>query len=61
MRAEVSSFVPSDPTTVWGKLAAEFEVDTVPGDHLAMVKTDFKHLASVLSRYLEEALARPNS
>jgi thioesterase domain-containing protein/aryl carrier-like protein len=61
VRAEVSSFVPSDPTPVWGKLAAEFEVETVPGDHLAMVKTDFKHLASVLSRYLEEALARPNS
>ena len=42
---------------VWARLAEEFEVESVPGDHLGIIATHFENLASVLSRYLEEACA----
>ena len=37
VRASSGSYFPDDPTAIWGKLAEEFEVETVPGDHLDMV------------------------
>jgi thioesterase domain-containing protein/acyl carrier protein len=57
VRAEVSSRFPDNAVAVWAPLADEFEVETVPGDHLGMMATHFESLASVLSRYLEEAFA----
>jgi acetoacetyl-CoA synthetase len=57
VRAEISSRFPDDAVAVWAPLADEFEVETVPGDHLGMMATHFESLASVLSRYLEEAFA----
>jgi acetoacetyl-CoA synthetase len=56
VRAEASSFLPSDPVAVWGKLVAEIEVETVPGDHLEMVDRHYQNLSPLLSRYLEQAL-----
>ena len=56
VRAEVSSFWPSNPVAVWGELVAEMEVETVPGDHLDMVERQYQKLSLVLSRYLERAL-----
>ena len=57
-RAEILSIETLDgagnPTAVWKKLAAELEVEIVPGDHLGMIITHFKSLAAVLSRYVEE-------
>jgi len=55
VRAAISSGFPDDATAVWAPLAGEFEVETVPGDHLGMIATHYEELASVLSRYLEEA------
>jgi thioesterase domain-containing protein/acyl carrier protein len=55
VRAEISSAFPDDAAAVWAPLAEEFEVDTVPGDHLGMIATHYESLASVLSRYLYEA------
>ena len=55
--AEILTDFPDDPTAVWGNLADKLEVDTVPGDHLGIVGTHFESLASVVSRYLHEALA----
>ena len=55
VRAEISSDFPDDPVAVWANLAAEFEVETVPGDHLGILTTHFESLGSVLSRYLQEA------
>jgi acetoacetyl-CoA synthetase len=60
VRAEVSSGFPDDPAAVWAHLAEEFEVATVPGDHLGIITTHFEDLASVLSAYLQEAFAGPN-
>jgi acetoacetyl-CoA synthetase len=56
VRAEVSSFLPRDPKAVWGKLVAELEVETVPGDHLEIVDKRYQKLSPLLSRYLEQAL-----
>ena len=54
VRAEISSAFPDDAAAVWAPLAEEFEVDTVPGDHLGMIATHYESLASLLSRYLYE-------
>jgi len=58
VRAEVSSFQPSNPIDVWGKLVREMEVEEVPGDHLEIVDRHYQSLSPVLSRYLERALDR---
>jgi hypothetical protein len=55
LRAEVNSYFPNDPALVWGKLAEEFEVETVPGSHLDMVTAGFEGLAAALTRYTSEA------
>jgi hypothetical protein len=40
---------------VWGKLAAELEVEIIPGDHLGIVGKKFEPLAAVLTRYIQDA------
>jgi acetoacetyl-CoA synthetase len=55
VRAEILSDFPEDPAAVWGNLAEQMEIDTVPGDHLGIVSTHFDSLGSVMSRYLREA------
>jgi thioesterase domain-containing protein/acyl carrier protein len=56
--AKIPSEFPNDPAAVWARLASEFEVETVPGDHLGILTTHFESVAAVLSRYLEEAISR---
>ncbi len=53
VRAEVNSYFPNDPAAVWGKLADEFEVETVPGGHLDIVEAELEGLAAVLTRYVK--------
>ena len=50
--AEVTQF-PANPKSIWSNLVGKLEVDTVPGDHLGMLTTEYETLASVLNRYLE--------
>jgi len=57
----VKAFFPDDPVAVWGDLVHELEVEVVPGDHLSIVTTDFRPLASVLTRYVEEVTPRTSS
>jgi len=52
--AEVTQF-PANPKAIWSPLVGKFEVETVPGDHLGMLTTQYETLASVLNRYLETA------
>ena len=54
---QVSSAFPDDPRRIWQKLTAEFEMDRVSGDHFSMVTTEFRDLASVLSRRLAAAFS----
>jgi acetoacetyl-CoA synthetase len=55
IRPERNSYLPTDPTVVWRKLAAELDVETVPGDHLGMIGTHFETLAAALNRRMREA------
>jgi acetoacetyl-CoA synthetase len=55
VRAAIPTDFPADPTAVWGHLAREFHLKTVPGDHLGMMTTHFESLASVLSDLIESA------
>lgn len=56
IRPESNSYLPNDPISVWKHLAADFEVETVPGDHLGMIGRHFEELAAVLTRYVNAAL-----
>ncbi len=56
LRARVASSFPVDPISVWAGLASEFDVETVPGDHLGMLTTHFQSTASILTRHLNSAL-----
>jgi acetoacetyl-CoA synthetase len=55
IKSASDTYFPGDPVAVWANLAADFEVETVPGGHLDMVTTHFEVLAAVLTRYLKEA------
>ena len=55
VRAAIGTDFPDDPVAVWGKLSAEIEVETVPGDHLGIITTHFERLASTISRYVRGA------
>ena len=56
MTPAADHYYPSDPTPLWKGLAAELEVEIVPGDHKGMVDTYFESLATVLTRYVKEAV-----
>lgn len=47
---------PDNPVAVWGKLVGKLTVETTPGDHFGIITTHFEELATVLSRYLREAV-----
>jgi acetoacetyl-CoA synthetase len=53
------TFFPRDPATVWGNLAAQFEVEVIPGDHLNIVRSESEDLAAVLTRYIGEVTVQP--
>lgn len=44
-----------DPVGTWSHLASRFEVETVPGDHHAIISTHAEILGAVISRYLQQA------
>jgi thioesterase domain-containing protein len=56
VRAAIPTDFPADAAAVWSHLAGEFEVETVPGDHLGIMTTYYENLASAISRYVKEAL-----
>jgi acetoacetyl-CoA synthetase len=56
VKSASDTYFPGDPIPVWADLAGTFGVETVPGNHLNMVTTQFEGLAAVLTRYLREAL-----
>lgn len=52
VRAQSTSYFPDNPAPIWGKLAEEFEVVTIPGDHLDIVRAEFEPLAAAVTDYL---------
>ena len=59
VRAETVTDFPANPVAIWADLAKQFEVETVPGDHLGMIATYPEALAAVISRYLNELTPAP--
>lgn len=55
VKAETITDFPENPEAIWSGLARHFHAETVPGDHLGVLGTHFERLASVVSRYLQEA------
>jgi aspartate racemase len=56
LAAKTSSFfLPSDPISVWRNLSSDFELETIPCDHSEMIEANRDHLASILTRYIQEA------
>ena len=53
---ETKSFFPEDPAAVWGNLAAQLQVEVVPGDHLNIVTTQYKTLAETLTRIINNEM-----
>ncbi|PYX50321.1 MAG: hypothetical protein DMG76_35020 [Acidobacteria bacterium] len=51
---QTKSFFPEDPAAVWGPLTADLQVEVIPGNHLNIVTTEFKDLAAVITRYIEQ-------
>ena len=54
-KAAISLRFPENPAAVWADLLTNLEVETVPGDHQGIIATHFESLATVLTRYLNEA------
>ncbi len=57
VRAAIPTDFPADPAAVWSGLAKEFELQTVPGDHLGIMTTHFESLASAISGFLRKTLS----
>jgi thioesterase domain-containing protein len=56
IRAETITTFPENPADAWAPFAGEFEVETVPGDHVGMIMEHSRDLALVLSHYIQAAL-----
>lgn len=61
VRAETVTEFPDDPARVWGKLAKEFDVVTVPGDHLEIINTHFESVGAAVSQFLRDSRDRENT
>ena len=55
VKAEISTYFPDNPAAVWAHLARQFDIETVPGDHLHMLSEQCDTVGTVVSRYLDEA------
>jgi len=55
VRSAKKTVFPASPHAVWGKLIHNLEIETVNGDHVAMITKYAAPLALLLSGYLREA------
>lgn len=55
IKAQIETDFPGDPPAVWSHLAKEFELHTVPGDHLGMMTTHFDSLGVAISDCLRKS------
>jgi thioesterase domain-containing protein len=58
LKAEITSCYPKNPRAVWAPLVNQFELRTVPGDHTAMVTTQYKMVADLLTEQLRWRIGR---
>jgi thioesterase domain-containing protein len=55
LKAEVPSYFPANPRSVWELLVGTFELYTVPGDHSGLVERQYPTVANLLSQALNRA------
>jgi thioesterase domain-containing protein len=55
VRAEVVTNFPADARAVWAHLVEKLDVETMKGNHIEMIGTNFALLAPILSRYIAES------
>lgn len=55
VRAAIPTDFPANPAAVWSHLASEFEVETVPGDHLGIMTAHFEDLGVAITGLLQKA------
>ncbi len=58
VRAAVPTRFPADPVPVWSPLVSTLQVDAVAGGHLGMLTTSVDQLASLLDKYVANAMPR---
>jgi thioesterase domain-containing protein len=58
VRAEIPTDFPANPAAVWSNLAREFDVKTVPGDHLGIMTEQYENLGAAISACLRESISR---
>ncbi len=56
LRAQTISIYPKSPAAVWGHLAADIEIETVPGDHHTMLSKHSESVALIISRYVAQSV-----
>ena len=61
VRAAIPTDYPANPAAVWSKLVRQFQLQTVPGDHLGMMTLQFESLASAISRSLKDSSSATNA
>jgi thioesterase domain-containing protein len=57
VRAGVPSHFPADPVPFWSHVIPKLEVETVPGNHVALLTTSVDQVASLLDKYVRNARA----
>jgi thioesterase domain-containing protein len=55
VQARIRSVFPDDPVAVWSPLVKKFEMETLDCDHRGLLITHVASLASLCSRYVEQA------
>lgn len=59
VRAAVISNFPSDPQPVWSPLVRELEIQTIPGNHVEMLKENVSSLSKILAGLVSEGSVQP--
>jgi thioesterase domain-containing protein len=58
VRAAVPTHFSADPVPVWSHLVRRLEVETIPGEHVTMLRASVGPLASLLDKYVRESCAK---
>jgi thioesterase domain-containing protein len=56
-----TTFFPADPAVIWSDLSADLEIEVIPGDHLTIVTSEFRALASLLTRHIQRHVSATRS
>jgi thioesterase domain-containing protein len=58
VRAAIPTHFSADPVPVWAPFVRRLEVETIPGEHVTMLRGSIGPLASLLDEYVRESCAK---